>query len=309
MQLMWVSGPTGRVKKISITLRTVSIAMAVFALVAVAIGMGIHFVGLRVAIEMRPEIARSMGGVLTAAQQEELEAGYRARFDEVNTRFQTTVDNLNQLTKLKDRLMDLATPNPLKTNTPSSSSGKGGPYLPIVKNVARTDNLYEVLDGSIQNVEQLNSNIKELTVLWSKQIAWLEALPTAYPVKHSHQVSSGYGLRVDPFTSQMARHGGIDFPGPVGAPILATAKGVVVRAEFDREYGNFIEIKHIDGFKTLYGHNSQLLVKVGQVVERGEQIAKLGNTGRSTGPHLHYEVIKAGSTMNPAAMLIKLSAN
>lgn len=310
MQLMWVSGPTGRVKKISITLRTVSIAMAVFAFLAVVIGMAIHFVGLRIAIEMRPEIARSMGGVLTAAQQEELEAGYRARLMEVNDKVQTTVDNLNQLTKLKDRLMDLATPNPLKSNAPSSSSlGKGGPFLPVMKGVNRADNLYDALDGSIQTVEELNKNIKDLTVLWNKQVVWLESMPTGYPVKHSHQISSGYGLRIDPFTSQMARHGGIDFPGPVGAPILAGAKGVVVRAEWDREYGNVIEIKHVDGFKTLYGHNSQLLVKVGQAVERGEQIAKLGSTGRSTGPHLHYEVIKAGSTMNPASMLPKLASN
>jgi len=308
--LMWVSGPTGRVKKISITLRTVLIAAFACGLIAVAIGMAIHFVGLRVAIEIRPEIARSMGGVLTAAQQEELEAGYRARFDEVNTKFLATVDNLNQLTKLKDKLMDLATPNPLKSNAPaSSSSGKGGPFSPVSKGAVRSDNLYEALDGSIHNFEDLNKNIKELTALWNKQVVWLESLPTGFPVKHSHQISSGYGLRIDPFTSQMARHGGIDFPGPIGAPILASAKGVVSRAEWDREYGNVVEIKHIDGFKTLYGHNSQLLVKVGQIVERGEQIAKLGSTGRSTGPHLHYEVIKSGSTMNPASMLPKLAAN
>lgn len=308
MQLMWVSGPTGRVKKISITLRTVSVAVAVFALMAVLIGMGIHFVGLRVAIEMRPEIARSMGGVLTAAQQEELEAGYRARLNEVNAKVQTTVEQLNQLTKIKDKLMDLATPNPLKSSTPASS-GKGGPLLPVMTGLNRTDNLYEALEGSIESVEELNKNIQSLTTLWNKQVVWLESMPTGYPVKHSHQISSGYGLRVDPFTSQMARHGGIDFPGPVGAPVLASAKGVVVRAEWHREYGNVVEIRHIDGFKTLYGHNSQLLVRVGQVVQRGEQIAKLGNTGRSTGPHLHYEVMKAGSTLNPASMLPKLAAN
>jgi murein DD-endopeptidase MepM/ murein hydrolase activator NlpD len=103
----------------------------------------------------------------------------------------------------------------------------------------------------------------------------------------------------------MAKHEGIDFSAAVGTPIIASASGVVSRSGWDSQYGNVIEIKHAEGFKTRYAHASQLLVRVGQTVSRGDVIAKVGNTGRSTGPHLHYEVMKAGAHINPLNMLPK----
>jgi murein DD-endopeptidase MepM/ murein hydrolase activator NlpD len=103
----------------------------------------------------------------------------------------------------------------------------------------------------------------------------------------------------------MAKHEGLDFSAPVGTPILASAGGVVSRSGWDGHYGNVVEINHAEGFKTRYAHASALLVRVGQTVKRGDVIAKVGNTGRSTGPHLHYEVIRAGTHINPANMFPK----
>lgn len=104
--------------------------------------------------------------------------------------------------------------------------------------------------------------------------------------------SSLAGMRIDPFTNQLAMHEGLDLKANYGAPILATADGVVVRAGWDREYGYVVDLEHLDKTITRYAHAQQLLVKLGDSVKKAQVIAKVGSTGRSTGPHLHYEVIK-----------------
>ena len=304
MQLMWVSGPTGRVRKISITLRTVSMAVGVLAVFLIAIGGTLHFVGLRIAIEARPELARAMGGVLTQAEQDKIEAGYKDRLDKIQKKLQATSDEVTQLQKLKDRFMDLAMPPAVKSQLPAEN-GKGGPLkLPDFKNTHNQD-LNTALDNSIDDISEFKKSVADINELWAKQAAWLSTLPTGLPMKGDYHLTSGYGLRIDPFTQAMARHEGLDFASSVGSTIIATANGVVSRAGWDSQYGNVVEINHADGFKTRYAHASQLLVRVGQTVKRGDMIARVGNTGRSTGPHLHYEVIKAGNHINPANMFPK----
>ena len=304
MQLMWVSGPTGRVRKISITLRTVSMAVAVLAVFLIAIGGTLHFVGLRIAIETRPELARAMGGVLTQAEQDKIEAGYKDRLEKIQEKLQATADEITQLQKLKDRFMDLATPPAVKSQIPTGN-GKGGPLkLPDFKNTKNQD-LITALDNSIDDISEFKKSVADINELWTKQAAWLTTLPTGLPMKGGYHLTSGYGLRIDPFTQAMARHEGLDFASAVGSTIVATANGVVSRSGWDSQYGNVIEINHADGFKTRYAHASQLLVRVGQTVKRGDMIARVGNTGRSTGPHLHYEVLKAGNHINPANMFPK----
>lgn len=304
MQLMWVSGPTGRVRKISITLRTVSIAVGILAALLVAAGGILHFVGLRIAIEASPDLARAMGGVLTQAEQDEIEQAYKDRLQAIQEKLQTTSDEIIQIQKLKDRFMDMATPSAVKSQVPGGN-GKGGPHkLPEMK-VQQGVSLIDALDDSLQDMAEFKKNISEISTLWEKQLNWLNSLPTGIPVKDNYSLSSGFGLRLDPFLHTMAKHEGLDFSAPVGTPIIASAAGVVSRSGWDSQYGNVVEINHAEGFKTRYAHASQLLVRVGQTVKRGEMIAKVGSTGRSTGPHLHYEVIRAGTHINPANMIPK----
>lgn len=123
-------------------------------------------------------------------------------------------------------------------------------------------------------------------------------LPSRRPVD-TMSLTSSFGNRSDPFTGRRARHNGIDIPGPVGTPIYATADGQVGRAQRLGGYGNYIEIEHGHALQTRYGHLSQILVEPGQRVRRGDLIALMGSTGRSTGPHLHYEVRIAGAPVNP----------
>ncbi len=116
----------------------------------------------------------------------------------------------------------------------------------------------------------------------------------------SGYVSSYFGLRTDPFHGGSAWHNGIDFAGREGSDVMATAAGVVTFAGSDGAYGNLVEINHGDGLVTRYGHNKNLLVKAGDIVRKGQVIARMGSTGRSTAPHVHYEVVRNGLYLNPA---------
>ncbi|MFM1869856.1 MAG: hypothetical protein RLY99_600 [Pseudomonadota bacterium] len=305
MQLMWVSGPTGRVRTISITLRTVSMAAGIFAALLIAIGGVLHFVGLRIAIEARPELARALGGVLTQAEQNRIEESYKERLSLLQEKIQATSEEIIQIQKLKDRFMDLATPTAVKSQIPRSTDGRGGPLKPVNNKNRDALVLIDALDESLQDINEFKRGVTEINTLWSKQITWLNSLPIGNPLNGAYNLSSGYGLRIDPFTQVMAKHEGIDFSAAIGTPIIASAAGVVSRSGWDSQYGNVIEINHTEGFKTRYAHASQLLVRVGQTVNRGDVIAKVGNTGRSTAPHLHYEVIKAGAHINPLNMFPK----
>jgi murein DD-endopeptidase MepM/ murein hydrolase activator NlpD len=127
-------------------------------------------------------------------------------------------------------------------------------------------------------------------------------LPGSQPVEDGF-IGSGFGWRTDPFTREMTRHEGIDFAAPVGTPIHAAAGGVVVLAELHPVWGNVIEIDHGSGLLTRYAHANRLHVAVGALVKRGQKIAEVGTTGRSTGPHLHFEVHSQGVAQNPAKFL------
>ena len=127
-------------------------------------------------------------------------------------------------------------------------------------------------------------------------------MPTITPVEASWNASS-FGWRIDPITGQQALHEGIDFIADVGTPVFAAAGGVVVFAEYHNQYGRMVEIDHGNDFITRYAHASKLLVKVGEVVRRGRKVAEVGSTGRSTGPHLHFEVRYKGVAQNPGRFL------
>jgi len=118
-------------------------------------------------------------------------------------------------------------------------------------------------------------------------------------------VSSSYGTRTDPFTGRKSWHNGIDFAGKPGANVVAVASGVVTWSSKYNHYGNMVEIDHGEGFVTRYAHNQENKVKVGDLVQRGQVIATVGSTGRSTGPHLHFEVYKHGRSVDPSTYIRK----
>jgi murein DD-endopeptidase MepM/ murein hydrolase activator NlpD len=128
------------------------------------------------------------------------------------------------------------------------------------------------------------------------------AFPSRAPIP-GVVISSGFGRRIDPFTRQLAQHAGIDYPAWYGTSILASAGGRVRRAGPYGAYGRTVEIDHGDGLVTRYGHASRILVRVGDLVLPGQPIASVGSTGRSTGPHLHFEVLRDGTQVHPRLYL------
>ena len=141
----------------------------------------------------------------------------------------------------------------------------------------------------------------EIVVLAQNKEKMLEAIPAIQPVanKDLTRVASGYGMRMDPIYHSRRFHAGMDFTAPTGTDIYATGNGRVLSAGWQQGYGNCVEIDHGFGYVTLYGHMHSISVNAGQTVKRGEVIGLVGNTGKSTGPHLHYEVHYKGEIMNP----------
>ncbi len=147
-------------------------------------------------------------------------------------------------------------------------------------------------------VEKRESKLRVLEALLDGRKLYGDAFVAGRPIERGW-MSSVYGRRTDPFTGRLAWHKGVDFAGKENSKVLAVASGVVVWSGKKSGYGNLVEINHGGGFVTRYGHNSKHLVKVGEVVNKGQAIALMGSTGRSTGPHVHFEVIKNGKHVNP----------
>ena len=304
MQLMWVSGPTGRVRTLSITARKVLIGSCVLALSLVTTGFMLYLVGFKIAVEIRPELARSLGGVTTQAEQQRMETVYRERLFKLQGMLDSTAQDIRQLQVLKNRFMEIATPASLREKHSSNEDGKGGPLV----SSSRSDNtarqpLAHTLDDAVDEFDQFYKVVGGLRQDWSKQLTWLQTLPTGVPISGDFRVTSGFGVRNDPFTGTLARHEGLDFTAASGTSIIATADGVVTRSGWEDTYGNIVEVTHAEGFMTRYAHISKRRVVEGQQVKRGQHIADVGSTGRSTGPHLHYEVFRHGRVLNPAQVL------
>ncbi len=186
--------------------------------------------------------------------------------------------------------------------------GVGGPELSSVGGVGGRQG--ERLASLSQDVERLLRQIKlqrhsfsEIMERLREKSDELNCIPSIKPVDVGY-ISSGFGKRRDPFTGRMSRHEGVDFSARKGSNIYATADGVVSKAKYDRGYGYTIEIDHGNGIVTKYAHNEKLLVRRGQRVSRGDVIAYLGDSGRSTAPHLHYEVRVNGSAQNPLKFIL-----
>jgi murein DD-endopeptidase MepM/ murein hydrolase activator NlpD len=269
----------------------------------------LHFIGFRIAIEVSPSFARSIGGVTTEAEQQKVEASYRERLDKLRESLNTTVQNIHQLEALKNRFMDIATPVNLRDKMSKKDDAKGGPWIAPRLQINNSQSLSQEMKTALEDFTQAEAAVKTLAQNWASQLSWLNALPTAIPMGKDYRITSGFGIRNDPFTGQLAMHEGLDFVSEVGSPIVSTAAGTVIRSEYDHAYGNVVEVSHIEGFTTRYGHLSKRLVQVGQKVQRNETIALLGNTGRSTGPHLHYEVMRFDRALNPTHMLPQTSVS
>jgi len=231
----------------------------------------------------------------------------QAEIEQLRTQLQDKVDalamrlglmnaNLIRLNALGKRLTEMAHINSQEFDF-DHDPPLGGPEDGATQ-MAAMPGLTGMIDHLSEQIDQRSAQFSALAdVLLGRQLS-AEIRPTGRPVRDGY-ISSGFGVRMDPFTGEEGIHKGVDFAAPEGSTVLAVAAGIVTWAGPREGYGNLIEINHGNGYSTRYGHNETLLVKVGDQVQRGQAVALVGSTGRSTGPHVHFEVLKNGVQINP----------
>lgn len=193
---------------------------------------------------------------------------------------------------------------PAIERTPLNGGGQGGP---LIKEQALTEqDLQAVIAAMASDLDIRDEYEGKLEAKLLQQSVLKEMLPNSSPVEVAYS-SSSYGWRIDPLNGHRAFHEGLDFPALVGTPVYAAADGIVTEATHTPDYGNLLKIDHGSGLETRYAHNERLMVKSGDRVVKGQKIAVVGNTGRSTGPHLHYEIRLNGNPLDPRQYLKKLS--
>ena len=304
MQLIWVSGPAARVVTISITARRVAAAMGLAAAACILVGVLFHFVGLRVAIDYAPALARSLGGVSSEQEQQRMEMTYREQLHALQAQYSEVVQRLGDIEKSKRQWTEMFGIESLfHPSKKASTKGQGGPLHIISAWRLQAPDLSSQLAATQQQLTDLNQSLLHKQLQWQDDLKRLEQLPTALPLEVDFQLTSGHGVRADPFTGQASLHEGIDLVAPLGSAVLATAAGTVTRSEYAGAYGHVVEVAHAQGYVTRYAHLRERLVSPGQGLERGQLVGRLGNSGRSTGPHLHYEVIYQGKSLAPQAAL------
>ena len=305
MQIILISDRLARAKSVSLSLR--HLLGSAFLGLALVLGAtaGLYWLTLQYAADLRlPALQR----LVMAAQQADEERGRAFVHQNLNAMAVKLGEMQAQLTRLDalgDRLSVLSGIRDVRF-TESPGLGGAAPTLMPPQNLSLGDFSSKLMALSRQ-VESRNDMLGVLEAQLFEQAVKKRLLPTMMPVTAPFN-ASGFGHRVDPFTGQLAMHEGIDFLADAGSTIAAAAAGVVVFAGFHPQYGYAVDIDHGNDLVTRYAHCSKLFVKEGDVVQRGRKLGEVGSTGRSTGPHLHFEVRFRGAAQNPAKFLIASNA-
>ena len=247
------------------------------------------------------------GGLSQIAQKERAELDklrqqVRDRIDGISLRVGQMNAQLIRLDALGKRLTQMANISSREFNFEAEPAVGGPEDGDASTGSAVIPDLAQMLDTVQRRLDTRDSQLLALeNVILSRRLN--EAIqPEGRPVVDGY-ISSYFGERADPFDGHDAIHKGVDFAGERGAAVVAVAAGVVTANEYRQGYGNLIEINHGNGLVTRYGHNQRGMVDVGQTVTRGQTVALMGSTGRSTGPHVHFEVLKNGQQVNPLSYI------
>jgi len=231
-----------------------------------------------------------------SAELATVEEGYRGSrylYDQLN-------HQLAEVRHLNDRLRVVADNRPPSINGQFFGLGGLAPASPsqAAPLPRRLDDLARASDAAATEIDHQEKSFVELTRLLAGRQEKMAAHPSIWPARG--WIASPFGRRIDPYTHRWKMHEGVDIAGRFGTPIVASADGEVAKVTWDRGgYGHFVLLDHGDTVETLYGHLAQVIVEPGDAVRRGDVIAYMGSTGRSTGPHVHYEVRVAGVHRNP----------
>ena len=255
-----------------------------------------HWVFLKGAREGWPVVG-SLVKLVVKDEVEQRDRFMRENIDVMAKRLGEMQAKLMQLEALGERVSGLAGVNSGEFKKMPGSGGAliGSHSLSMQELQATLNDLDQLTDQRVDLMTVMESR------LFDQKIKKL-MVPTQEPVAGGN-LGSAFGWRIDPMNGRSALHTGLDFPSDTGTPILAAAGGVVVTQEYHQAYGNMVEVDHGNDLVTRYAHASRVLVKKGDLVKRGQKIAEVGSTGRSTGPHLHFEVLVDGIYQDPQKFL------
>jgi murein DD-endopeptidase MepM/ murein hydrolase activator NlpD len=303
VQVILISSRLAKARSVTVSLRHVlTTAVLGLALILTLTG-ALYWLSLRFAADVKIPLLHQL---VAAAQKIETERSREFMQQNLNAMAVKIGEMQAQLTRLDalgERLSAVAGFRPQDFRF-SEAPGLGGAQSSTMppQNLTLTQFNEKVAMLSRQ-MESRTDMLGLLEVQLFEQAVKKKAMPTMMPVAAPFN-ASGFGLRIDPFTGQQAMHEGIDFITDIGTPVVAAAGGVVQFAGFHPQYGNVVDIDHGNDLVTRYAHLSKVLVKEGDVLQRGRRIADSGNTGRSTGPHLHFEVRFRGAPQNPSRFLL-----
>jgi len=309
MNVIVFSKRIGRARQIELT-RPLALTVTI-ALVAIVLGGACiteNKVGTRGLLHEPTAQVLEWVQTLELQRRQVLEAKrqLQEKLDSLASRIGTMNAHVIRLDALGKRLTDMANLNRGEFNF-DRAPAQGGPVLAGTDGIfdsvaARAPDLAKMLDDLTKQIQDRERQLSVLENLISSRDLNRDIRPDGRPVLQGW-ISSYFGSRADPFDGRTAFHKGVDFAAPEGAQVVSVAKGVVTWARDRFGYGRVIEINHGNGLVTRYAHNERLLVKVGDTVQRGQAIAAIGSTGRSTGPHLHFEVLKNGRQVDPMSFV------
>ncbi len=299
MQIILISDRLARARSVTLATRHL-LASAMLALAVMLAGTAaLYWLTLRYAIELPLPAFQKLVLAAQHAEAERSRAFVQQNLGAMAVKLGEMQAQLTRLDALGERLSAVAGVRDIKLSTPPGLGGATTTMPPQNLSLGEFNERLLAVAGQLEN---RNDMLSVLEAQLFEQALKKKMMPTMLPVGSPYNASS-FGRRIDPFTGQMAMHEGIDFLAELGSDVGAAAAGVVQFAGFHPQYGYMVDIDHGNDLVTRYAHLSKLFVKEGDVVQRGRRIALSGSTGRSTGPHLHFEVRFRGVAQNPAKFL------
>ncbi|HQR04358.1 MAG: M23 family metallopeptidase [Proteobacteria bacterium] len=294
MHIILVSNRLATAKTIALTPRRLLTAVALTLCCIMAVSSLISYLAMRHAAEVRLPFLQSLLRVVSAEESERSREYLKAMAVRLGE-MQAQIIRLDSLGERLSRVAGVSTEPVTKR-----SDGQGGPL--VLDSAINPQELQQALDELGRKVEFRTDNLSSIESRIFEERMRKHLIPTSLPLDTPWNAST-FGWRADPFTGERAMHEGVDFSAEQGTVIKAAAAGIVVTAGYRPDYGNMVEIDHGNDLTTRYGHASKVLVEPGSLVKRGQPIALVGSTGRSTGPHLHFEVRYKGVAQNPNRFL------
>ena len=307
MDIILVSNNRSRTRRISIARRSPGLWIALGLSLTLTVGGGFSLGWILKDHQGPGDVPRGLAKMWerqVADQREELLAA-RAEAEESTRMLSQRVARLQahvlRLDAAGNRMTEIAGLDPTEFSF-NSDPAIGGPESPVDNGPGES----ELILGSLDAFEAgLKARERQMRVLEDILLAGRQqqrSKPSGWPVIGGY-VSSVFGWRADPFTGRRTRHNGVDFAAPAGSAVRSVAAGIVTRAGYHSGYGRLVEVNHGNGYVTRYGHNSKIVVEIGDKVRNGQTIAHVGSSGRATGPHVHFELELNGHLVNPARYL------